>query len=82
MTPELKQAIEIAQSLTLYDQIELLKVLASIIQKDHLQAPKTPENLEDKDAEFSVERFSISWQQAQTGQTLPLSQIWEGVEDD
>jgi hypothetical protein len=42
MTPELKQAIEIAQSLTLYDQLELLKVLSSIIQKDHLQGTSSP----------------------------------------
>jgi hypothetical protein len=82
MTSELKQAIEIAQSLTLYEQLELLKALSSLIQKDHLQEPKTPEKLEDGNIAFSAERFSVSWQQAQTGQTLPLSQIWEGIEDD
>jgi hypothetical protein len=76
MTSELKQAIEIARSLTLYEQLELLKALSSIIQEDHLQEPTIPVNLEDEDAEFCAGRFSVSWQQAQTGQTLPLSQIW------
>jgi hypothetical protein len=80
MTSGLKQAIEIAQSLTLYEQLELLKVLSSIIQKNHLQEPINPAKLE-KETGFSAEHFSVSWQQAQAGKTLPLSQIWEGMKD-
>ncbi len=77
MTSELKQAIAIAQSLTLYEQLELLKALSSLIQEDHLQASTIPLRLEEKDTEFSAERFRVSWQQATTGQTLPLSQVEE-----
>lgn len=31
---------------------------------------------------FSAESFRESWQQATTGQTLPLSEIWEGMDVD
>jgi hypothetical protein len=31
---------------------------------------------------FSADRFQQSWHQANTGQTLPLSQLWEGIDVD
>lgn len=34
------------------------------------------------DEEFSAESFRGSWEQAMTGQTLPLSQMWEGMDVD
>jgi hypothetical protein len=52
MTSELKKAIEIAQSLTLYEQFELLKALSSIIQKNHLQEPINPAKLEKETGFF------------------------------
>jgi hypothetical protein len=36
----------------------------------------------DDELGFSIDRFRQSWQQAITGQTLPLSQLWEGVDVD
>jgi hypothetical protein len=80
MTSELKQAIQIAQSLSLSEQLELLTALSSIIQQAHSQETQSPP-LEDETG-FSAESFRTSWQQAMTGQTLPLSQLWEGIEDD
>ncbi|AUC60135.1 toxin-antitoxin system antidote component [Cyanobacterium sp. HL-69] len=29
-----------------------------------------------------VNDFHISWHEAMTGQTIPVSQLWEGLEDD
>ncbi|MEO1094588.1 MAG: hypothetical protein AAFX01_06770 [Cyanobacteria bacterium J06638_28] len=80
MTTELKQAIQIAQSLSLSEQLELLKTLSSIIQQKHHQESQV--SVENEDTSFSVASFRTSWQQAMTGETLPLSQLWEGIEDD
>ena len=83
MSTQLKQAIQIAQSLTLFEQLELLKTLSSMIQQTYPQAsePSQP-TPEDEDTTFSAETFQRSWQQAMAGDTLPLSQLWEGIEDD
>jgi len=35
-----------------------------------------------EELQFSGDRFRQSWHQATTGQTLPLSQLWEGVDVD
>jgi len=78
MTTQLDQAIQIAQSLSLSEQLELLKALSGIIQQTHFQDKQV--SVED-DAEFSAESFQTSWQQTMNGQTLPLSQLWEGIED-
>lgn len=78
MTSQLKQAIDIAQSLSLTEQLELLKTLSAIIQRTHsleIQATTTEE-----DTDFSAVSFRQSWQQAMTEQTLPLSQLWEGID--
>ncbi|KAM3107648.1 hypothetical protein [Phormidesmis sp. 146-33] len=79
MTSQLQQAINLAQSLSFAEQLELLKTLSTIIQQTHsLENQATPE----ADTNFSTESFRNSWQQAVTGQTLPLSQLWEGIEVD
>jgi hypothetical protein len=80
MTSDLKQAIQLAQSLSFSEQLELLKVLSRIIQQTHSQAVQHPSS--EEETHFSAESFRISWQQAMTGQTLPLSKLWEGSEDD
>ena len=80
MTSQLQQAIDIAQSLSLAEQIELLKKLSAIIQLTHsieMQAATT-----EQDTDFCAASFRQSWQQAITGQTLPLSQLWEGIDVD
>jgi hypothetical protein len=73
MTTQLDQAIQIAQSLSLSEQLEMLKALSGIIQQTHLQDKQVP--VED-DTEFFPESFPRSWQQAMNGQTLPLSQLF------
>ncbi|MEC4814855.1 MAG: hypothetical protein SAK29_16475 [Scytonema sp. PMC 1069.18] len=40
------------------------------------------EQADDNALEFSAESFRQSWHEAITGQTLPLSQLWEGIEVD
>lgn len=76
MTIQLKQAIQIAQSLSLTEQLELLQALSDIIRQTHYQ--ETQPQLEEDDTSFSTESFHRSWQQAMTGETLPLSQLWDG----
>ena len=80
MTIQLKQAIQIAQSLSLTEQLELLQALSDIIRQTHSQETQ-PQLIED-DTGFSTESFHRSWQQAMTGETLPLSQLWDGVDDE
>lgn len=80
MTAELRQTIKMVQALSLSEQLELLKALSSIIQKTYSQEFETAQ--EERDAEFSAASFQTSWQQAMTGETLPLSQLWDDFEDD
>ncbi len=77
MTLELKQAIDIVESLSMTEKLELLKTLSASIQKTH---SLEYESLEDPKFGFSPERFGRSWEQAMTGQTLPLSALWEDDE--
>lgn len=80
MTSQLQQAIQLAQSLSLAEQLELLKILSTIIQQTHTLETQTA--LTEDDTDFSSESFRQSWQQAINGQTLPLSQLWEGIDVD
>lgn len=80
MTSQLQQAIDLAQSLSLAEQLELLKTLSTIIQKTHSLETQSPS--EEENTDFSAESFRKSWQQAVIGQTLPLSRLWEGVDVD
>jgi len=76
MTSQLQQAIDLAQSLSLAEQFELLKTLSTIIQRTH--SLETQATTTEEDTDFSRLSFRQSWQQAMTGETLPLSQLWEG----
>jgi hypothetical protein len=76
MTLELKQAIDIAESLSMTEQLELLKRLSTIIQETHTLENQSPPDDEDEIG-FSPESFKRSWEQAVTGQTLPSSVLWE-----
>ena len=60
----------------------------------HLQLPKQfwgqeveiivliPESAEDFTKEEIISDFRQAWHEAMTGQTIPLSQLWEGMEND
>jgi hypothetical protein len=73
MTSQLQQAIDLAQSLSLAQQLELLKTLSTIIQRTH--SLETQATTTEEDTDFSRLSFRQSWQQAMTGETLPLSQL-------
>jgi hypothetical protein len=79
MTAQLQQAIDIAESLSMTEKLELLKKLSIIIQKAHdlENQTNTAEN-DDDEIGFSPESFRRSWEQAVTGKTLPASVLWEG----
>jgi hypothetical protein len=38
-------------------------------------------NKEDKSKEEIIEDFRQAWHEAMTGQTIPVAQLWEGLED-
>ena len=79
MTSQLQQTINLARLLSFTEQLELLKTLSTIIQQTHsLENKITPE----ADTDFSGASFRTSWRQAVTGQTLPLSELWEGIDVD
>ena len=80
MTSQLKQAIDIAESLSLAEQLELLKTLSAIIQRTH--SLETQAMTIEEDTDFSAASFRQSWKQAMTEETLPLSQLWEGIDVD
>ena len=80
MKAQLQEAINLAKSLSLAEQIELLKILSTLIPKTH--ALETKAIPEDDNTDFSAESFRKSWQQAVTGKTLPISQLWEGIDVD
>jgi hypothetical protein len=41
-----------------------------------------PESAEDFTKEELISDFHQAWHEAMTGQTIPLSQLWEGIEND
>ncbi|MGF1525044.1 MAG: hypothetical protein ACFBSF_22185 [Leptolyngbyaceae cyanobacterium] len=75
MTKQLDRAIQIAQSLSPSEQLELLRALSNIVQATHSQAASA--STSEDETGFSAESFQTSWQQAVAGQTLLLSQLWE-----
>ncbi len=73
MTSQLQQAIYLAQSLRLAEQLELLKTLSAMIQRSYVLETQTA--ITEAGTDFSAASFRQSWQQATTGQTLPLSTV-------
>ena len=53
-----------------------------INKQDSIAALILEELHADNDLGFSADRFQDSWKQAVAGNTLPLSQLWEGSEVD
>ncbi len=54
-----------------------VKVIILVSEPEEINA-----QLSDLDDNFSEESFKKSWQQAITGETVPLSQLWEKTELD
>jgi hypothetical protein len=81
MTQQLQQAIILAQSLSIEDQLELMKTLSTLIQQNHVLMTQVKDD-DDDDIGFSAESFRRSWHQAMTGQTLPLEKLWEDSDDE
>lgn len=78
MSSQLQQAIDLAQSLSFEEQLELLKTLSIVIQQTHARENQSLTSEDNTD--FSAESFRKSWQQAMSGQTLPLSQLFEDTD--
>jgi hypothetical protein len=53
-----------------------------ISEQDSIAALILEELQDNDDLGFSADRFQKSWKQALEGNTLPLSQLWEGSEVD
>ena len=81
MTSQLQNVLHLTKSLSFSEQIELMKELSTIIQTTYTEKTQPSQEPED-DLGFSAESFRTSWEQARSGQTLPLSQLWDGIEDD
>ena len=62
MTSQLQQAIDLAQSLSLAEQLELLKTITAMIEQT--QTLQTQNATAEADTDFCAESFRESWQQA------------------
>ena len=82
MTSQLQEVLHLTKSLSFSEQIELMKELSTIIQKTHNTTHQMQSEEQDDGLGFSAESFQTSWRQAMTGETLPLSQLWDGIDDD
>jgi hypothetical protein len=51
-----------------------------VLVSEPSESSEQPES--DNDLGFSATSFQESWKQANNGQTLPLSQLWEGIDVD
>ena len=56
----------------------MMDVIGVLIE--NYEAKHVPEL--ERDTDFSAESFRTSWQQAMTGETLPLSQLWQEIDAD
>jgi hypothetical protein len=84
MTKLLEQAIAKLKTRPISEQDSLLENLPSLrdASRTAIAALILEELQEDDDLGFSADRFRESWKQAVAGNTLPLSQLWEGSEVD
>ncbi|NJL60720.1 MAG: hypothetical protein HC903_01425 [Methylacidiphilales bacterium] len=44
--------------------------------------PEEENNEQDKSKEEIITDFRQAWHEAMTGKTIPVSQIWDGIEDE
>jgi hypothetical protein len=66
----LAELLPAARQLSPSEKLKLVRILVEDL--DDRQ-----EDAEDDALEFDPERFRDSWRQAITGNTLPVSQLWE-----
>jgi hypothetical protein len=66
-------------SLEAREKRELKKFLDAELMDEPDVIDETSEN---EQLGFSSDRFRESWNQAITGQTLPISELWEGIDVD
>lgn len=66
----LAEVLSEARQLSPAEKLKLIRILVE-------ELDDKAERLRDDELGFSPNRFSESWKQAITGQTLPLSQLWE-----
>ena len=59
-----------ARQLSPSEKLKLIRILVEDLDD-------RAEDLGNEELGFNVDRFRESWKQAVTGQTLPLSQLWE-----
>ena len=59
-----------ARQLSPSEKLKLIRILVEDLDDRE-------EDLGNEELGFNVDRFRESWKQAVTGQTLPLSQLWE-----
>ena len=76
MTAQLQRAIDIAESLSMTEKLELLKKLSILIQEAHSLENQASAD-DDEEVGFFPASFQRSWEQAVTGKTLPASVLWE-----
>lgn len=74
MTPQLENAIASAQSLSVAEQRELLGILSQLV------------NESEADIEPTADEIAASLHRAlhevETGQTIAISQLWEGLDEE
>lgn len=75
MSAQLQEVINLTESLSFPEQLKLLTALSQIIQKAH--AEENSARVKNGSTDFSSERFRSSWKQAVSGQTLPVSELWD-----
>jgi hypothetical protein len=78
------KAYELTAKINADGELEIPKLHLEHLQKDTpvriiVLINESGDQAEDETV-FSAERFQISWQQAVSGETLPLSQLWEGLD--
>lgn len=75
------QTYEFSAKVTSDGKLELPEIYLKDLPSDSvIKVVVVIDATEKADVGFSAESFRQSWHEAQTGQTLPLSQLWEGIE--
>jgi hypothetical protein len=72
MTPQLENAITIAQSLSVEEQRELLSILSELVD-----GSQTESELSANEIAASLER---AIHEVKTGQTKPIAQLWDSLD--
>jgi hypothetical protein len=84
------KAYELTAKINANGELEIPKLRLKHLQQDTpvriivlVNEPDADEPAgEENETEFSTESFQRSWQQAVNGETVPLSQLWEGLDVD